>query len=224
MAEKDYEIPDWLRELPAEDPITNDDKFGPEDVVWTGEDSELDPVRVLAEHGRDPFPALGMVLRALILGQTPDASQRDVADRLRKALGAVTGRAQTGRPPVDDNDALLEVAWRYHVARYEAPRSGAVELREIVSAVVDEMFSHVPRDRNIERDSYIQKLEDKFNSDRDLLLARATLDDDWGRLDHVKKLKQAFNLLSQLGVQVDLSAIKPRRLKKNEIAARDESS
>jgi hypothetical protein len=223
LVEDDDEIPEYLKALQAGDKVGREDNFGPEDVVWTGEDRKLDPDEILAEGGRDPTPPLQLLLAALIRGHTSNATENEITSRLRKALAAITGEPSSGRPPVDHHDALLEIAWRYHVARYESLPDGKVDLRPIVTAVVDEFFSDVPTRRNITTQSYVEKLEDKFNAERDLLLVRATMDHDWNRMDDIKKLKRALTILEELGIPVDLSVARPRRRPHQVLTPKDET-
>ena len=156
-------------------------------------------------------------MSALIKGHNPELSDNELKKRLREVVASITNENKTGRGHVDDNDALLEIAWAYHSANYEInlKGEGAIKLRPIVRKIVDQKFSDVFKSRNIEKDNYIRKLEDKFNDDKDLYLSRATHDDDWGRTDKIQQLSKLVKQLGSLGIPVDIGEVKPRRLRKN---------
>lgn len=210
------EIPDYLEKLQSEGQ-NNQDNFGPEDVYSSGEKGDLDSEVLLAKRGYDPHPPLTLLLSALIKGHNPELSDNELKKRLREVVASITNENKTGRGHVDDNDALLEIAWAYHSANYEInlKGEGAIKLRPIVRKIVDQKFSDVFKSRNIEKDNYIRKLEDKFNDDKDLYLSRATHDDDWGRTDKIQQLSKLVKQLGSLGIPVDIGEVKPRRLRKN---------
>lgn len=85
-----------------------------------------------------------------------------------------------------------------------------------MQSVVKELFPTINEVRNIELTSYIEKLEDKFINQRDLLLSRATMDDDWNRLDDFRELSRAMVILKHLGIPISPDASRPLHLRKNE--------
>jgi hypothetical protein len=66
------------------------------------------------------------------------------------------------------------------------------------------------QDANTERDSVVRRLRDKFEKDRDLLLARVTSENDWSRLDTVRDINQILERLAALGIRVVPHSAKPR--------------
>ncbi|WP_282182503.1 hypothetical protein [Aliiroseovarius marinus] len=222
MTDAEEEMPEYLAKLSANKHPINEDNFGPDDQVWTGEDGSLDPDDVIEKEGREKSTALEMIVVALILGHTPSATEQEIQDRLKQAIKAIKGVSKSGRREQDDDYALLEISWRVHEAKFHA-EGQTVQLRPIVKAVVDEYFEQIPARRNIEPQSYIEKLEDKFNVRKDWYLARATTDNDWGRFDSVKPIKAVLSALEALGIQVDASTVNAQRLRRNMRSTRDET-
>ncbi|MBZ0217184.1 MAG: hypothetical protein K8F25_11560 [Fimbriimonadaceae bacterium] len=187
--------------------------MGPEDTVWIGEDGKLDPDVVIADYGHDPETPLVWIVQAIIDAHPSDNPWEDHPKRLRQAISVLTNSGGAGRSPVDYNDLLLEIARRYYASHYEEKKEP--ELRPIVRAVVIEMGVDVISRRNIQRDSLIEKLEDKFNADKDLWLSRATMDDDSNRMDKARAVKNIIKEMNKLGIEANVEMVKPRRLKKN---------
>jgi hypothetical protein len=210
--QNDEDIPEYLKDFEHK---PQSDGFGPEDIAWTGLDGSVDPENIIREQGHDPKTPLEVLLKALIMGHTPDADLDSAAGRLRTALGAITDGPRRGRPEQDDYDALMRIAWRYHVAVYETqPKRREPELRPIVRNVVEAYFVDVPNQRNITLESYIEGLENKFIKEKDILLSRVTTDEDWDRMDIAKRLHSVFSQLSELGIQIQTSELGIRTLRK----------
>lgn len=213
--DSEEDVPEYIKRLEYDPCNQPDHNFDASDVLWTGDDGELDPYDVLSKFGRDPNCPKTSLLMALILGHTPDANSQEVEKRLRKATAAITGKSRSGRPEKDDNDALLETAWRYNEAHYNSQPGEKIELRGIVRAVVEEFCTDLIASRNVTKISLIESLENKFERQRNCLLSRATTDDGWDRYGDYRKLQSVISTLHELGVPIDGSAVRVLHLRKN---------
>lgn len=210
MTEKEKELPEYLKGQSYD----NDDNFGPEDVVWTGSDGELDPDGLVLEKGWEHRNPLYQVIRALIAGHQPNLLAQELESLTRRVCAQITGDAKSGISDDDDSPLLLEIGYRYHAALYEQDKrpSGSVPLKPIVREVVVEHGRTHRGAKMSAEDSLVETLVRKFKKDPDLWLSRATTDDPYyspGRMDDIRSLKKALQLLGKAGVKADLQKIKP---------------
>lgn len=214
------ERPEYLSTLSNQKSGT--EHLGPEDTVWLGSDFRIDPETglgtggidasaLIAEHGHDPDPVLHWILLAIIDAHPQKNHEKTRLDRLWKALSALTGETRT--KAIDDYSLLLEIAWQYHVACFEEGKFP--KLRPIVSRVVSKLPEGFLKERNIQKQSLIEMLEDKFREQKELLLVRATSDNNWNRMDTARAVRGVLKELNKLGIKADSNAIAPRRVKKD---------
>lgn len=208
------ELPKYLEKY--EGSALTEDNFGPEDVTWRGDNWDIDSDELIKEHGYDPVPPLHWILLAIIDAHPSPKHPDDRNRRLHEALRALT-QTRGGRPLTDDHDLLLEIGWRYHVAKYETGQTP--ELRPIVRDIVETLPPDHPRIRHIEKSSLIKKLEDKFKANKDVIIARATYDKDRNRMDIAQAVSQVIERLNDLGIPADKSAVQPRVLNPESFAA-----
>lgn len=214
MAEDD-EVPEYLKEYQASELFENVDNFGPEDMAWSGSDRDVDDL--LAEHGQDPYSPLQLLLFALIRGSSPDIRPHEVLSRTQKAITAITGKPfPTGKPKSDYHALLLEIGWLYYLALYDnGLKDEGISLRPIVQSVINRDTAKIERETNTSYESLVQTLERKFRATRDVYLARATTDDEWGRAKSYSNLREGAKLLAKAGISIEPLAIAPVRLAKN---------
>ncbi len=214
----DDAIPEYLRKMAKEGPIKLQDSFGPEDLVWTGEDGQLDPEELIAEHGFEPETSLEVILMALVKGHSPDIEHDALLQRLKTAKAGIIGSVLSGRGEVDDHRILKEVAWeyfkRFHELRRSAGNRKKVKLAPVVRSVIETQFPELHKLRNIDPENLYKLIERKFKKDKDIILVRATLDDDWDRFSQ-PKMRKAIEAIAQLQIPIDGSASIIRRLSKN---------
>jgi hypothetical protein len=101
----------------------------------------------------------------------------------------------TGRPKINDDRLLLEVAWRVHVA---AVRGDNYSLREVVRKVLEDTFET----RNFRRgedseNSDVRRLVSRFEKEEQEWLARASSQDDFQRMDVFYLLNNICSALEQ---------------------------
>lgn len=78
------------------------ENFGPEHMVWCGEDCELDPHALLRERGWHPESPLEAIVRAIIEAHPPKEGMNNDA-RVESTMDALTGaKRKRGRDLVDD--------------------------------------------------------------------------------------------------------------------------
>lgn len=213
----DEDVPDYLKERQKGGPIKLDDNFGHEDVVWQGENYDLDPDEVLEESGYDPGSILSKVISAIVSGYQPDLDRTEIKKLTRKIEDMILGVRSPGRREEDDYNALLEIADEYHKAWHEAHPDGRseIQLRPIVRKVVDDKFSDLPEQRNIEKENYIRKLGDKFKKNKDFLLVRATFDSDFTRNSDYQAFKTALEKLGRLNLKSNFKHVRIKQLSGN---------
>lgn len=210
MAEQDEKLPEYLKGQSYD----NDDNSGPEDVVWTGSNGELDPDGLVRKRGWEHRSPLYQVIRALIAGHQPGLSAHDLEGLTRRVSEQITGDVKPGNSDDDDSPLLMEIAYRYHAALYQQGKwpYGSVPLNPIVREVVVEHGKTYRGAKMPAEDSLVQSLVRKFKKDPDLWLSRATTDDPYyspGRMDDIRSLKKALQLLEEAGLKADLHRIKP---------------
>lgn len=218
--------PEYVKNIMKSGKKHPEDNFGPEDVNWQGKDGKSDPDRILSEHGHDPVSPLAWILSAIIKAHPVQDQKKNSNMRLKTALTALTGIKKLGRNPVDDSDLLLEIGWRYH-CEYYGKGWGPVkpELRPIVKAVVKELAPERHEKRNIDDHSLIEKLEDKFNKDKDVWATRAVADNDYDRMNIVRATCLVIEQLNKLGIAADKSVVKANtRLPSSASSFTDETS
>lgn len=220
MAEDEEEVPEYLKELQEGGPTVAQDNFGPEDVVWTGEDGKLDPYEILDEHGFEPETNLENLLAAVTKGHNPGISDEDLRKRIARATKAISNSERAvGRPKTDDYAIIKEVAWAFHEASYMPNRAGKLSewpsLRPIVGRVIEEQFPSVSKERNMELDNLCRVIERKFKKHMNVNLVRATCDDDYDRFRENSKLRKVVDSMRELGIPADATGISRRVLTKN---------
>lgn len=121
MSEEEDFLPEFKMSIQGESSAQPNDNFDASDVVWTGEDGELDTEKLLSEFGREPDSPLTALLRALISGHTPGATSNDMAKRLRQATAAKPEKKSSA---VDHSKTTTVPCWklpgdtRRHVTRF----------------------------------------------------------------------------------------------------------
>lgn len=198
------EIPEYVKEMTQSGRAAElNDNFDSSDVVWTGFDGELDPYEIMDEYGFEPETNLENLLAALIKGHAPEISDEELINSTTNAMAEIArSRKATGRPEVNDNEIIKEVAWAYHDAFYELGISGGSnakpKLRYIVRKVIEEYFPDTAKERSVELDSLCRLIERKFKKDLDIHLARATCDDDYDRFrEHAKLPSMSFGIAAR---------------------------
>ena len=188
--------------------------LGPNDLVWLGEDGELDPDEALNRHGYDPTPPLSIILSAIIDAHPIEGGDTKEA-RLEKALKALTGRKRMrGMDTKDDYDILLEVAWDFFVSFIE--NNGAEpEVKPIIRKHIEQLPENDPRRYMAEIDSVFRRVSRKFAKEKDLLLARVTGDSNYDRMDTISLIKNILAQFEKLGIKVENTAVKSRRRKRD---------
>lgn len=75
-----------------------------------------------------------------------------------------------------------------------------------VAKIVEEVLSLLPADddrlKYLVRDSLVRRLPKKFKDNRDLILSRVTLEDDWDSRDTAVLVERAMNSLRSLGIPI----------------------
>jgi hypothetical protein len=188
--------------------------WGQEDVTWLGEHGKLDPAELLKDKGYDPEPPLEPILLAIIDAYPgedvtdPQEQAKDRQDRLTRALSALKGKERKrGMKERADYDLLLEIAWRYWDEWYRT--HSTPDLAPLIKRVLADT-PRLPQHANTELDSIVRRLRDKFEKNRDLLLARVTSENDWSRLDTVREINQIIDRMAALGIRVVPHSAKPR--------------
>lgn len=185
------------------------ENISPEDVVWIGDDGELDPEQILEKHGYDPYTPLELLLLSIIDAHPPGKDDiRSRQTRLDEALKALTSKpGRRGPGVVDDYDKLLRIAWRYHEQRFRdgTDPSLAPIIRECLEATGDD--SRRPEDGE---NSNVKRLKAKFYKNKDLLLTRVTSEMDFDRMDKIRVLTKIADQLQSLGIEVSRSSLKAR--------------
>jgi hypothetical protein len=178
----------------------------PEDAKYVGEiNREIDPDEIIKKHGYDPLTPLELLLLAIIDAhklRTP----AERANRLYRALNALTGHRKQGRASVDDYPVLLDIAWRYHRIHFRKP-GNEIDLAPIIRASIGS-FPNAPRSENA-WDSRIRRMRRKFVAHKDVYLVRATSQDDWKRMDTLRILTSVAEQLRSIGVPIELATIAP---------------
>ena len=214
MAENKDEIPEYLKEIKARGPLKLDDRFGPEDVVWIGEDGELDPDELIAQEGREYRSPLFQVVRALVAGHQSKLPQHELEAKVRTVCDEIIGNSNPGRSDVDDGPLLLEIAHRYHETLHAAGKwpGGSVPVKPIVREVVLEHGKTHRQNRMPAEVSLVRTLVNKFNKDKDLWLSRATTEGRYynpSRMHDINRLRTGLRMLADAGVSLDISQVGP---------------
>ena len=196
--------------------------FDPEDLIWTGNDGSVDPTTVVVEEGYTQSGALEIILLSIIEGHP--VGQRSNKDRLAVALEALVGtpRSKRGNKAKDDDDLLLEIAWRFfcaHVAALKASQDNGSEAQlpdvaPIVEDVVATLDSGDPRQVAVP-DSVVRRLRRKFNKRRDVLLSRVTLEDDAPRMERLRVIDKVLHDLQAIGIDVNRRVLRPKLLRES---------
>jgi hypothetical protein len=175
--------------------------FSAEDFVWIGDDGTLDANELLRQRGWHPEGALEAICAAVIAAH-PATDGRSSSDRLESAIAALTGvPRKRGIGELEDYDILCSIARRYFRAWIEGEKSP--EIAGIIRSVLDELPADDPRLHRADPDSRIRRLRIKFQKDRDILLARVTMEDDWNSRDTEIEIKRVLKLMNELGIRAD---------------------
>jgi hypothetical protein len=214
MADEE-EIPEYIKEMQKDGPVKNNTNFGLEDIAWAGGDSDVE--ELTSKFGQDPFSPLQMLLFALIKGNSPDVRPHEILTRTQKALTAITGKpASKGKPKSDYHLLLLEIGWLYYAELFDnGLKDEGIKLREIIRSVIHRNLAAIEKQKNVAPENLERVLERKFNKNKELYLARATTDNDWGRMDGFSDLSKGLKLLAKAGISIDPNAVQPTRLAKN---------
>ncbi len=173
--------------------------IGPSDVVWVGEDGELDPEKILRDHGYDSFSPLELLVRAIVAGN-PDG--REANERVEEALQALIGKKRVrGRKRKEDDDILLEIAWRYHEHKFRGAKD--LDLGPLIRQCLVDLrarsFERTPDGEHPE----VQRLRDRFVEQKDILLTRVTSKMDEERSRVFVLLAHVAKALQQSGVKLE---------------------
>lgn len=181
-----------------------------EDLLWIGEDGRLDYDALLKDHGYDPEAPLIAILQSIIDAHPLEGGPSREA-RLEIALEALTGQPRKrGMDLIDDYDLLLKIASRYFEEfwerrkRREPPPDVAPIIRQVVGGLDDE------RRLRADDDSLIRRLRKKFNKDKDLLLVRVSLENDWNRPDKLRAINRVIEGMQKLGIQAVRRELRPQ--------------
>lgn len=201
----DEKIPDYLKDATF-DADNGQGNFDHTDILWRGEDGNLDPEQLISGYGWGGKSALFHLINALIAGH-----QSDLPPDQREAMAATVERsivgAKRGPPDKDDSSLLLEIAVRYHQAWFESGGKKPA-LMTICKEVVTEYRMKLGREGS---DDHLPKaLAKKFKQNPDLWLSRATMADDYyapGRRSTILMITQALTLLKKLGIHGDARVV-----------------
>ena len=173
----------------------------PDMCAWVGEDGELDADEILRRHGYEKYSKIDQLFRAWIAAH-PDKEPTE--NRLKLARKALFGDAIKGRPMIDDDDILRQIAKRYHERwLYD----GTTSLAQIIGECVDKFIGEVPM---VPRASIIARLQGKFEAKKDVLLVQQTGERDWQRVDELAEvIAMARRIEECWGVPFKMS-VRPR--------------
>lgn len=178
------------------------DNFGPEDITPGAYLRGYDSEKYFLKYDRDPEDSLAMLVRAIIAAH-PNPKKCD-EERFRKAVTALTGKTLSKRK-TDDYDALIRMAWLYHTEKTRDIKA-KVQIEPLAKSVMGE---NQTTDRGTP-ESVIKKLARDFKKHKIVLLARATSQQDWERMDHIRTLQNLTLKLNKAGIPADKTAIRPR--------------
>jgi hypothetical protein len=190
-------------------PNTNDERpkssftsnMGPEDVAWPGADSD----ELLNTHGYEPDQPLELLLRALIEAHA-DGDMRSDDERLEVALGAVLGLGrQPGMKDSDDYAALLTIARAYHTDFISTGTEP--DIAPLIRRELPHWLATQARASTVQEDSIIRRLRTKFLKQKDLLLVRATTENDWNSRDKLRAVGKIADQIREFGIPIG----RPRR-------------
>ena len=189
------------------------ENMGPGDVVWVGDDGQLDPEEILKKHGYDPYTPLELLLLSIIDAH-PDSSTlpRSRSERLDEAISTLLGRpGRRGRDETDDNDILRRIAWRYHEQKFNErsdPKLAPI-IRECLMDTNKARKKDYSRSIDAEN-STVRRLADKFRREKDVLLTRVTSEMDPDRMYAIHAVNETADRLEELGIKLDRNAIRAR--------------
>ena len=202
-------------------------QVGPDDLSWVGAEGEEDFTAALASAGYEPEAPIRLVIRAIVAAhaksETPEADRARVArDREEAALAALVGGPGPGRRQSDRYELLLQIARKFLEVFWaeDAPRGLVVKgkawqpaLDPIIKAVVPDDHPLIAENNLDGGDNLRKVLRRNFTDQKDLLLARASSDNNMDRLDQRIKLKAALKALEDLGIASDLAALPAPRFR-----------
>jgi len=183
------------------------DNFGPEDVTPTAYLDKFDTDDYVSKFGHDPESPLALLVRAIIAAQPK--SKKDDEKRFRQAFSALSGKTLT-KKRADDYDALLKMAWLYHCEKHERPNE-----EPVLNHLAEKVFGEAQSVYRGVKENVIKTMVRNFKQDKLLLLARATSQNDWNRMDEVRELKKIADQLDNVGVPTDKKAIRPRLMSRD---------
>ena len=174
-----------------------------EDVYWAGDDGSIDAGKLTKQSGYDPYSPLELLLLAILAGH-PD--KRSTAKRLVKAVEALTSTQPMGRRQDDDYEVLLQLAWKYHELKHAGHQRIPIGklIRDCLGAE-----NSTARSEDGEN-SKVRRIKRKFDSGKDLLLARVTSEFNPDRMEVIRAVDKIATELGKLDVKLDRSAIRPR--------------
>jgi hypothetical protein len=179
-----------------------------DDCAWLGDDNNIDPDELLKERGYEMEGALRLILGAII-DAYPDSVGRTRAQRIDEAEDVLLGKAKKrGNDPHDDEDLLRELGRRYFRRWLEDPahKIGVAPIaREIL--VEAKAAGRIP---NVIVQEAFRRLQRKFASDRDRILARATVEVKWDLPEFHDRILSILKELQALGVDCDTRSIVQR--------------
>ncbi|WP_449045671.1 hypothetical protein [Paracoccus versutus] len=194
------------------------DNFDHTDVNYRWRDDNFNIDKALEACGHEPESDLESIIYALIKGQRPDLSVSDLDKEFKVAYKAITGTYNRGRVRKDRYILLKRIALAWHKAEYDARIKGEADpeivLRDLVRPIVQSYISSpgAANDPTGEL-SLIQKLEDDFNKNREVILIHATSDSDHRRMMVPEKVERVLAAFEGSGFSVDRSAIKKRPIR-----------
>lgn len=162
----------------------------PEDIIWCGENMDLDPDDWVNDHIGRRHP-LEHVLTAIITAHPCDGGSDEV--RLEAALNALVNWQKTpGRKP-KSWETLKEIARQYWTKYADGDHDP--ELQEIILSVVPDIDPTKSKE--------IQRWRDAFNDRKDALLFSVTGQSDHAQVSRRFTEYQICDLLKRLGVKTD---------------------
>jgi hypothetical protein len=202
ITESSGPVPDYLRTRPKTATIGN---ISAEDLVWIGENGNLDPDELLKERGYEPEGPLRLILGAIIDAHVvvggPTRSKR-----IDSAEEALLGTPQKrGNDPHDDEDLLRELGRRYF-KRWLEDRDHEIEVAPIAREILAETKA-AGRIPGHLVDGAFRRLQRKFAADRDRILARATAALKWDLPEFHHRVLTLLKELRALGVDCETQRI-----------------
>lgn len=200
----DEKIPSWLEAYG--EPMTKNNVVV-EDLVWIGDDGSLDPHKLLETAGYESKGPLWILLDAIVSANCGDG-RREQRERVAIAEAALLGRTRkAGNQEIQDEARLIEIGKRYFKL-WVQNREIVVELGPLAEEVLKDPRFAPGREGTLR--SVVRRLQRKFKSDRDRILARATADLRYETPQFYTRILNIISELKALGLEVDEDIVRER--------------